>query len=57
VTRLGPVGLMLQDADDDTRARVAESIRSAYDPYVHGDEVRFTAACWMISANLRSRSA
>jgi SAM-dependent methyltransferase len=57
VTRLGPVGLILQDADDDTRARVAESIRSAYDPYVHGDEVRFTAACWMISANLRSRSA
>jgi SAM-dependent methyltransferase len=57
VTRLGPVGLLLQDADDDTRARVAESIRSAYDPYVHGDEVRFTAACWMINASLRARSA
>jgi SAM-dependent methyltransferase len=57
VTRLGPVGLLLQDADDDTRARVAESVRSAYDPYVHGDEVRFTAACWMINASLRLRSA
>jgi SAM-dependent methyltransferase len=50
VTKLGPVGLLLQDADEATRARVAESIRSAYDPYVHGDQVRFTAACWMISA-------
>jgi SAM-dependent methyltransferase len=50
VTRLGPVGLMLQDADDDTRARVGESIRGAYDPYVHGDQVRFTAACWMVTA-------
>jgi SAM-dependent methyltransferase len=50
VTRLGPVGLMLQDADDDTRARVGESIRGAFDPYVHGDHVRFTAACWMVTA-------
>jgi len=57
VTRLGPVGLLLQDADDATRARVAESIRSAYDPYVQGDQVRFTAACWMIGASLRSESA
>jgi SAM-dependent methyltransferase len=56
VTKLGPVGLLLQDADEATRARVAESIRSAYDPYVHGDQVRFTAACWMISASLRSRA-
>ena len=50
VTRLGPVGLMLQDADDDARARVGESIRGAFDPYVHGDQVRFTAACWMVTA-------
>jgi SAM-dependent methyltransferase len=50
VTRLGPVGLMLQDADDDTRARVGESIRGAYDPYVYGDQVRFTSACWMVTA-------
>lgn len=49
VTRLGPVGLVLQDADEDTRVRVAESIRSAYDRYVQGDQVRFTAACWLIT--------
>lgn len=50
VTRLGPVGLILQDADADTRARVFESVRGAFDPYVHGDQVRFIAACWMVSA-------
>ena len=24
--------------------------RAAFDPYVHGTEVRFTAACWMVGA-------
>ena len=50
VTRLGPVGLILHDADENTRARVVEVVRGAFDPYVHGDQVRFTAACWMVSA-------
>jgi hypothetical protein len=25
-------------------------VRTAFDPYVHGPEVRFTAACWMVAA-------
>lgn len=50
VTRLGPVGMLLQDADEATRARVIEVVRAAFDPYVRGDEARFTAACWMIAA-------
>src|SRR5262245_30615278 len=50
LTRLGPVGLALQQADDATRTRVVEAIRPAFDPYVHGPEVRFSAACWMIGA-------
>jgi len=50
LTRLGPVGVMLQEADDQTRAQVIETVRPAFDPYVHGREVRFTAACWMVSA-------
>jgi SAM-dependent methyltransferase len=50
VSRLGPVGRMLQEADDHTRRRVLETVRPAFDPYVHGAEVRFTAACWMVSA-------
>lgn len=50
LTRLGPVGLILQDADEQTRAQVIETVRAAFDPYVQGTEVRFTAACWMVGA-------
>jgi len=49
-TRLGPVGLVLPEADEPTRARVIEAVRPAFDAYVHGPEVRFTAACWMVGA-------
>lgn len=56
LTRLGPVGLILQEADDRTRAQVIETVRAAFNPYVHGAEVRFTAACWMVSAQARSAS-
>jgi SAM-dependent methyltransferase len=49
-TRFGPVGMALQDADDATRARVIDTVRPAFDPYVHGEDVRFTAACWMVAA-------
>jgi SAM-dependent methyltransferase len=50
VTQLGPVGRILQQADDDLRARVVAAVRPAFDPYVRGAEVRFTAACWMVAA-------
>ncbi|MDG6103590.1 class I SAM-dependent methyltransferase [Dactylosporangium aurantiacum] len=49
-TRLGPLGLVLGRADAATRARVVDTVRAAFDPYVHGDEVRFTAACWQVDA-------
>jgi SAM-dependent methyltransferase len=49
-TRFGPVGIALQQADPQTRARVAGAVRAAFDPYVHGAEVRFTASCWMLGA-------
>jgi hypothetical protein len=52
ITRLGPVGLALQEADERTRAQVIETVRAAFDPYVHGTEVRFTAACWMVGAQV-----
>ncbi len=57
VTRLGPVGLLLQEADDQTRAHVIETVRAAFDPYVHGAEVHFTAACWVVSAQASSASS
>ncbi|MGT2456378.1 class I SAM-dependent methyltransferase [Cupriavidus basilensis] len=56
LTRLGPVGLVLEDADERTRAQVIDTVRAAFDPYVHGEEVRYTAACWMVSARAPSAS-
>lgn len=56
LTRLGPVGLILHEADDRTRTQVIDSVRAAFDPYVHGAEVSFTAACWMVGARVPSLS-
>jgi SAM-dependent methyltransferase len=53
-TRFGPVGRALQETDDAARARVIEAVRPAFDRYVHGDEVRFTAACWTVGARAGS---
>jgi SAM-dependent methyltransferase len=50
LTRLGPVGRVLSAADQATRERVVAAIRPAFEPYVHGDEVQFDAACWSIAA-------
>lgn len=50
LVRLGPVGMILRDADEATRARVVPAVRAAFAPYLQGDEVRFTAACWEIAA-------
>lgn len=50
VGRLGPVGLALQAVDEATRAAVIAKVRPAFDRYVHGSDVRFTAACWLVGA-------
>jgi ubiquinone/menaquinone biosynthesis C-methylase UbiE len=47
---LGPVGVLLQSADEATRKRVIESVRAAFEPFVTGTEVRYTAACWLVNA-------
>ena len=52
-TTLGPVGLALQEAGGHIREQVIEMARPAFDPYVCGSDVRFTAACWMVSARAR----
>ena len=49
-TSIGPLGTVFREADDSTRTRLIEVVRPAFDPYVHGDEVRFDAACWVIRA-------
>lgn len=50
VARLGPLGRTLAEVDEQVRTRVLAQVRHAFDPYVHGDEVRFDAACWTICA-------
>ena len=50
LTRLGPLARMLAETDPQTCTRVIAQVRRAFDPYVHGDEVRFAAACWTICA-------
>ncbi len=52
-TRLGPLGRLLPQLDENARSRVIDTVRAAFDPFVHGDEVRFTAACWTIGARAR----
>lgn len=50
LTRMGPLGSALQDEDAATRVEVLGAVRAAFDPFVDGAAVRFTAACWDISA-------
>jgi hypothetical protein len=51
LTWMGPVGRALQQVDPQTRARVLGVVRPAFDVFVQGSEVRFTAACWMVNAH------
>jgi hypothetical protein len=46
--RMGPTAIALQDADEATKQRVIERVRPAFEPYIQGDEVRYTAACWIV---------
>src|SRR6185369_17096947 len=48
VTRLGPLGRIFAEIDEGTRAMVLDTVRAAFEPFVHGDVVRTTAACWMV---------
>jgi prolyl-tRNA editing enzyme YbaK/EbsC (Cys-tRNA(Pro) deacylase) len=50
VTRLGPVGRNLADTDEPTRTAIVETVLAAFEPFVDGDLVRFTAACWTVGA-------
>jgi SAM-dependent methyltransferase len=54
LTRLGPVGLILRQVDDQTREQVIDAVRTAFEPYVQGADVCFTAACWLVGARALS---
>ena len=49
-TRLGPLGRVLPEADEQTRNRAITAVRAAFEPYVQGDTVHFNAACWTVEA-------
>lgn len=49
-TRLGPLGRVLANVDDQMLGRIIEAVRPAFDPHVRGNVVRFVAACWVVSA-------
>jgi len=48
---MGPVGRVLSQADDQTRRRVLDVVRDAFDPFIHDGDVRYTAACWLVAAS------
>lgn len=54
LTQMGPLGRALPEMDASSRARAIEAARAAFEPYVHGPEVRFTAACWQVGARASS---
>ncbi len=52
LTRLGPLGTLLREVDEVTRTHITDAVRAAFQPFVHGNTVRFTAACWWIEAKV-----
>jgi ubiquinone/menaquinone biosynthesis C-methylase UbiE len=50
ITKLGPVGVALREADEDTRTRVMAAVQAAFVPFIEGDTARYNAACWFVSA-------
>lgn len=53
LTRMGPLGRVLQHEDERTRQSVVQVVRHAFEPYVHGKLVSFNAACWKVTASAR----
>jgi SAM-dependent methyltransferase len=49
-TRLGPVGRVFHEVSAPVQAEVVARIRRAAAPYVHGEEIHFTSACWLVGA-------
>lgn len=52
---LGPVGIALRDPalDPALREQVLQHLETAFAPFVDGDRVRYTAACWIVRATAR----
>ncbi|MEM9751686.1 MAG: SAM-dependent methyltransferase, partial [Pseudomonadota bacterium] len=51
VGALGPVGRIMPSLSEAKRAEVMAAVVPAFDEFVDGEEVRFTAACWILTAD------
>ena len=51
VTRLGPAGAALREADAATRAQAEAALKEAFEPFVHDGAARFASACWLVRAS------
>lgn len=49
-TRIGPVGQALREVAEPLRGKITDAVRAAFEPFVDGSVVRYTAACWMVRA-------
>lgn len=47
---IGPIAMLLRDADADVRSRVAQTIRVALTPYVRSDGMSLGGAAWIVHA-------
>lgn len=48
--RMGPVGALLPDLDEDRRSRIVAAVRQAFEAWVTSGTARITAACWLVQA-------
>ena len=52
-THVGPLGAYLSELEHGAATDIIEEIRSAYASHTFGDQIKFTAACWEITARAR----
>ncbi len=57
VSKLGFVGRALDEADDELKARVLDAVLPAFATYRSGEDIRFIAACWQVTARAPSEAA
>lgn len=48
--RMGPVGQLLPTLDEAMQSAVERRVEAAFRPWLRSGEARFTAACWMVTA-------
>lgn len=48
--RMGPLGAMLQNADEDLRGQVRDAVEAGMQAHMTDGMVQMTAACWLVTA-------